>query len=109
MPNKFLSSAHIEHFARHGFLSPVRILDESEAQILRAQVEQFETNYPKLKGQLDFKANLILPCIDRLSRNSRLLDLMEDLLGPNLLHWISTFRIKEPKTRQHAAWHQDTA
>ncbi|MBT6787485.1 MAG: hypothetical protein HOA43_08950, partial [Acidiferrobacteraceae bacterium] len=76
---------------------------------LRAQVEQFETNYPKLKGQLDFKANLILPCIDRLSRDTRLLDLIEDLLGPDLLHWNSTFRIKEPKTRQHAAWHQDTA
>ena len=109
MPTKFLSPAQIEHFSWHGFLPPVRILDESEAQILRAQVEQFETNYPKLKGQLDFKANLILPCIDRLSRDSRLLDLMEDLLGPDLLHWNSTFRIKEPKTRQHAAWHQDTA
>ena len=34
---------------------------------------------------------------------------MEDLLGPDLLHWNSTFRIKEPKTNQHAAWHQDTA
>ncbi|MEO2123435.1 MAG: phytanoyl-CoA dioxygenase family protein, partial [bacterium] len=109
MPTKFLSPAQIEHFSQHGFLPPVRILDESEAQALRAQVEQFETNYPKLKGQLDFKANLILPCIDRLSRDSRLLDLMEDLLGPDLLHWNSTFRIKEPKTSQHAAWHQDTA
>ena len=109
MPTKFLSPAQIEHFARHGFLPPVRILDETEAQVLRAEVEQFETDYPKLKGQLDFKANLILPCIDRLSRNARLLDLMEDLLGPDLLHWNSTFRIKEPKTGQHAAWHQDTA
>ncbi|MDP7516179.1 MAG: hypothetical protein QGI17_03610 [Arenicellales bacterium] len=69
MPTKFLSPAQIEHFSRHGFLPPVRILDESEAQALRAEVEQFETNYPKLKGQLDFKANLILPCIDRFSRD----------------------------------------
>ena len=37
MPTKFLSPAQIEHFSRHGFLPPVRILDESEAQALRAE------------------------------------------------------------------------
>jgi len=109
MPTKFLSQTQIEHFHQQGFLPPVRILDESEAETLREQLEDFEARYPQFKGQLDFKANLILPTIDRLSKDSRLLDVMEDLLGPNLLHWNATFRIKEAKTGQHAAWHQDTA
>ena len=33
---------------------------------------------------------------------------MEDLLGPNLLHWNTTFRDKPADGRAHAAWHQDT-
>ena len=109
MTTSFLNQSQIEHFKEFGFLPPVRILATDEAISLRAEVEDFEARHPELAGQLDFKANLILPAVDRLSRDKRLLNLMEDLLGPNLLHWNSTFRIKESNTGQHAAWHQDTA
>ncbi len=109
MPTKFLSQAQITHFDQQGFLPAFRILSDSETRTLRDQLEDFEARYPQLKGQLDFKANLILPAVDRLSKDARLLDVMEDLLGPDLLHWNSTFRTKEVNTGQHAAWHQDTA
>ena len=109
MKTLFLNQSQIEHFDEFGFLPPVRVLATDEAIWLRADVEDFEARHPELAGQLDFKANLILPAVDRLSRDNRLLNLMEDLLCPNLLHWNSTFRIKESNTGQHAAWHQDTA
>ena len=65
MKTLLLNQSQIEHFDEFGFLPPVRILATDEAISLRAQVEDFEARHPELAGQLDFKANLILPAVDR--------------------------------------------
>jgi hypothetical protein len=106
---KFLSQSQVDHFNDHGFLQPVRVLFESEARSVRDELEQFEADYPEHRNKLDLKANLILPFVDRLTRLPRMLDLMEDLLGSDLLLWSAEFRIKEANAGQYAAWHQDTA
>lgn len=51
---------------------------------------------------------LILPWAARLARDPRILDPVEDLLGPDLLIYTSTFFIKEPHSPTIAAWHQDS-
>ena len=43
-----------------------------------------------------------------LPRDPRILGLVEDLLGPDLLIYTSTFFIKEPHSPTIAAWHQDS-
>ena len=51
---------------------------------------------------------LILPWAAKLAHDPRILDVVEDLLGPNLLIYTSTFFIKEPHSPTSAAWHQDS-
>ena len=43
-----------------------------------------------------------------LVEDPRLLDVMESILGPDILVFTSTFFIKEPKTDAITAWHQDS-
>ena len=42
-----------------------------------------------------------------LIRHPRILDAIEDIIGPDILVWTSTFFIKEPHSPTYAAWHQD--
>ena len=39
--------------------------------------------------------------------NERILDYVEDLLGPNFYLWASNFFIKEPRSSATVGWHQD--
>jgi ectoine hydroxylase-related dioxygenase (phytanoyl-CoA dioxygenase family) len=51
---------------------------------------------------------LLMPWAARLARDPRILDRVENLLGPNILIFTSTFFIKEPHSPTIAAWHQDS-
>lgn len=105
---KVLSAAEIAGFEKKGYLAPVRIMETHEAEALCGRVEAFESDHPEHTGKLDFKANLLFDWLDAEARRPRLLDAVEDILGPDLLHWNTTFRDKKPDGKQHAAWHQDT-
>ena len=105
---KALSEKQIKQFRDDGFLSPIRFLDEAEALGYLARLQTFEQARPELVGKLDFKANLLLDWIDGLARRDHILDIIEDLLGPDILNWNATFRFKNPDGKAHAAWHQDS-
>lgn len=105
---KALSEKQIKQFRDDGFLSPIRFLDEAEAIGYLARLQAFEQARPELVGKLDFKANLLLDWIDGLARRDHILDIIEDLLGPDILNWNATFRFKNPDGKAHAAWHQDS-
>ncbi|WNK01150.1 phytanoyl-CoA dioxygenase family protein [Thalassospiraceae bacterium LMO-JJ14] len=105
---KVLSDKQIKQFQTDGFLSPVRFLDEAEALGYLARLQTFEQTHPEHAGKLDFKANLLLDWIDGLARRNHVLDIIEDLLGPDILNWNATFRFKNPDGKAHAAWHQDS-
>ena len=47
------------------------------------------------------------PWFNDLIRHPRILDVIEDVIGPDILVWTSTFFIKEPHSPTYAAWHQD--
>ena len=51
---------------------------------------------------------LLMPWAAKLARDPRILDKVEDLLGPDILIFTSTFFIKEPHSPTIAAWHQDS-
>jgi non-haem Fe2+, alpha-ketoglutarate-dependent halogenase len=51
---------------------------------------------------------LLMPWAARLARDRRILDRVEDLLGPDILIFTGTFFIKEPHSPTIAAWHQDS-
>src|SRR6516164_10949680 len=87
-----LSADDIQRFQNEGYLSPVRVMSETEAADVRKCLEEFEarTGGP-LRGDLRHKAHLLFPWLADLVRNEKILDAVEDLYGPDLLCWSSKF------------------
>jgi hypothetical protein len=97
--------AAVESYRRDGFLSPVEILSEEEAGRHRAALEAAETELGPLHYQS--KVHTILRSPMDLARDSGVLDLVEALIGPDILLYNVTYVIKEPRTDAHVSWHQD--
>ncbi|PWR20912.1 phytanoyl-CoA dioxygenase family protein [Zavarzinia compransoris] len=107
---KFLSEAQIEGFARDGFVSRLPVLSPAEVEHLTALTEAFERERPgDTSWAFDIKANLLFDWVYDLGRHPRLLDAVEDLIGPDILMTNATFRIKNPGSHVDYGWHQDSA
>ena len=106
---KALSKEAVKHFHDRGFLSPVPVLSSEEVEHFRGCLERFETKYPNDVKKLKSKSHLLCPWVADIARHSRILDVYEDLIGPNILCYSMAFRIKDPDAKTHAGWHQDGA
>ena len=108
-----LTPAQVAQWRRDGFLSPFPLLDATELKAARDGLARFEA---WLGGPVnaieDLKWRtmpfLHSPWAARIAQDSRILDIVECLLGPDLLVYTSTFFIKEPHSPTIAAWHQDS-
>jgi non-heme Fe2+,alpha-ketoglutarate-dependent halogenase len=105
---KLLSAEAVEQYRQQGWYAPVSVLSSSEAQALRGKLEAFEATDGVLKGKLRQKSHLLFTWLNELIRHPRILDAVEDVIGPNILCWGSTFFIKEPRNPGYVSWHQDS-
>jgi non-haem Fe2+, alpha-ketoglutarate-dependent halogenase len=105
---KLLSATAIESYRRDGYYFPVDILSPEETAGYRAKLESFEgKSGGPIGGALRHKSHLLFPWLNELVRHPKILDAVEDVLGPNLLCWSSSFFIKEPADPGFVSWHQD--
>jgi len=105
---KYLSEAQIADYEEHGFVAPIDIFDPAEARALRDQLTQDEAQWPdKLAGADRNNAHYVLPVLDQITHDSRILDAVEDIIGPNILVAGTTLFIKDPETSGFISWHQD--
>ena len=59
------------------------------------------------RGALRHKSHLLFTRLDALVRHPTILDPVEDLLGPDILCWGSSFLSKEARDPAFVSWHQD--
>jgi len=52
--------------------------------------------------------HLLFTWASELVRHPRILDAIEDLIGPDILCWTTNFFIKEPRDPAFVSWHQDS-
>jgi len=107
MPKR-LSKGAVNKFRKEGYFFPVSLLDGFEVTEIKAHLETFEEaqGYP-LEGRQRSHAHLLFPWLDSLVRHPIMLDVVEDLVGPNILCWGSIFWIKEARSDSFVSWHQD--
>jgi chlorinating enzyme len=106
---KRLSPAEVDAFARTGYHFPVRAMTEHEALDYRRRLEQSEALAGgALRGAMRSKPHLLFPWANELIRHPAILDAVEDLLGPDLLAWSSSFFIKDAHDPSYVSWHQDS-
>ena len=108
---KALTPEQVLDYRRDGYLFPVPALAPDEAAQCLKDLERTETTIGAPLTTADKRYRLgsytYLPWVDALVRHPRILDIVEDILGPDILVFTATFFIKEPATPTFAAWHQD--
>ena len=106
--SKCLSKEAIEQFRNEGYFFPVSLLSEVEVYEIRRHLETFESGqgHP-LEGGQRSHAHLLFPWLYSLVSHQKILDVVEDLVGPNILCWGSIFWTKEPHSASFVSWHQD--
>ena len=103
-----LASSAVERYHRDGFYFPVPVLTQGEALALRRRLEAVEAEHGgRLGGELRHKPHLLFTWLADLVRHPAILDAVEDVLGPNLLVWSTSFFIKEAHDPAYVSWHQD--
>ena len=105
---KLLDEAAIAQFKEDGYFYPVTILDDERVGANRALLERFESSQGKpIGGAQRNKSHLLFKWVDDLMRDEKILDAVEDLIGPDLLCWNTLFWVKETGSESFVSWHQD--
>ena len=92
-------------YEKNGFYSPISVLDQSLAHEYRTILERVETKFELLNYR--YKIHTALDFAYQIATNEKLLDVVETLIGPNILLYNTSFVIKEPHSKTHISWHQD--
>ena len=105
---KALTDSQVQAYHRNGYHFPVDLLSPAETQELRRRIEDYEARSGgPIHGEMRHKSHLVFTWLNDLVRHPKLLDPVEDVLGPNLLCWSTSFFIKEPRDPGFVSWHQD--
>ena len=104
-----LSLEQIKHFNDKGYIFPLDLFDAEEAvqqrnyfeQLLAMAIEDGRDNYSVNGFQTHCQGLYDLVC------DPRILDYVEDLLGPNLICTMTHYFAKNPIDKKAVYWHQD--
>ena len=106
--SKVLTKSQIEQYHDEGFISPVRVISEQEAHLIKQELEMVEAEFPEeINAESRNNLHLSFAFLDALAHNEIIVDAMEDLIGPNISLWASVMFIKEPSSKHYVSWHQD--
>jgi non-haem Fe2+, alpha-ketoglutarate-dependent halogenase len=104
-----LTKHQLGEYQQQGFLFPLPALSDSETAALREKLEELEMDRGgRLPAKINRKPHLLLTWLNELIRDARILDPVEDILGPNILCWGSGFFIKNAHDPARVTWHQDS-
>lgn len=106
-----------EQFERDGYICPVPVLTADETAHYRAlYLAFFEKHRDRLaalragdRWQINADTHFAFQWVDELTRHPRILDAVQQLLGPDILAWNTNWFVKMPGEKTFVSWHQDGA
>ncbi len=104
-----LTTDQIQFFNREGYVQPFDVFGPEEVETNRHYLNT-------LLEQAGPAANYGINCFQArlaglwdLCTHPKILDYVEDLIGPHIICWASAFFCKMPKDMKQVPWHQDAA
>ena len=106
---RWLTHEQLEAYNSRGFVGPVEVFDSSEIAEIRQYIDGLMSAFgpdgdygincfqARLKGLWDIVTD------------SRIIDRVEDILGPNVICWASHVLSKKPHDPKRIPWHQDAS
>jgi chlorinating enzyme len=103
-----LTDADVDGYRRNGYHFPVDVLSAEEVAGFRRRLESYEAaSGGPIQGEMRHRSHVLFSWIDEMIRHPKILDAVEDLLGPDILCWNTSFFIKEARDPGFVSWHQD--
>ena len=104
----YLSSNELKKYQEEGYLAPINILSKEEALLARKEIELIEKELPnEIDKSGRYNVHLISPKLDSIVHNSKILDVVESIIGKNILVCSTTLFIKNPNEQEFVSYHQD--
>ena len=110
---KKLSTEQLEHYNKKGYIRPLGLFDNGEIARHRAY---FDRLLQKLNDLHDGRNAYAINCYHTLCEGiwdlcmePRILDYVEDIIGPNIIAWGSHYFCKLPHDGKRVPWHQDAS
>lgn len=104
-----LTDAQVAAYDNDGYVFPIDVLTADEVRNWRAELQAWEATQGK---PIDFpeksKSYLLFNWADQLVHHPRVLDAVQDVIGPDILVYHSTLFLKEAHTPAYVRWHQDS-
>ncbi len=108
-----LSDALQAQYWRDGFLFPCPAISRDEAIAARTEIEAIEQKWLDnglplpLSTYKRVNSHVVMPMVSRIAKNPAVLDVVEGILGPDIMIFSGEFFIKEPRTKHIVSMHQD--
>jgi hypothetical protein len=110
-----LTDAQCRQFEQDGFLFPIRVLEDAEVERYLALYQGYVArNRSRLAGmkpnqtyQVLSETHFAMKWVYEIARHPRILDVVESLIGPNILAWNTNWFSKMPGDTAYVGWHQD--
>ncbi|MEM6384701.1 MAG: phytanoyl-CoA dioxygenase family protein [Pseudomonadota bacterium] len=106
---KALSKHNIERYNATGFCQPFRIFGPSETTRIRAYLDGLMAAMGDAGGYGINCYQARLRGLYDIASDPRILDHVEDIVGPNILCWASAVLSKKPHDPKRIPWHQDAS
>lgn len=99
-----LSARQIESYQRDGFVFPIEILSRAEVEGFRSAFDSLIQYSPKRWDRL----HLFFDWAHQVVTHKALLDVVESILGDDILVYGTLVLAKQPHDLRYASWHQDS-
>lgn len=100
-----LSPRQVEDYRRDGFVFPIEIFSRGEVEAFRGEFEALNRDYsPKRFDRM----HLYFDWAYRIVTHDALLDVVEAILGNDILVYGTLVLAKQPHDLRYASWHQDS-
>ena len=81
-----LTARQVNFYQQNGYLAPIDIFTEDEASLLYTTFRWLENDHGEsLLGYGRNNAHQVLPLFDHIAHHPSILDVIESLIGPNIL------------------------
>ena len=104
-----LSAEQVEHYNRAGYVQPFDIFSAREIADIRSYLDGLMADMGE-KGAYGINCyQARLSGLWDIATDSRILDHVEDIVGPNIICWASAILSKKPHDPKKVPWHQDAS
>lgn len=106
---KVLTDDQIAFYRDNGYLAPFDGVDAADAAAMCDDLDVFERDEGMRASEIVVKGHLCFRRSYEFSRHPKILDVVEDLIGPNIYALSSRFWMKPGQDGSYVSWHQDSA